>query len=150
MKLSEASLENMMAAWIAEGGPWEPTTLFFGVFTAIEDNGVNTVLGDITQATGAMATRIQGDAWGANAKLANGTLYRTLTPNLTFSPANSGEAQILTGWFVASLGVGGTLLGYGYFPEPIEMLDAFSDLEMVFRLTIDPAGKFSDEVVITG
>lgn len=145
--------DAILLAWlqraIAEDGPYDPATIFMGVYTAIADHGPATVLADLTQGTGALATRVAVASWSAPYKMVDGR-WAVDGPPCRFSPASAAEAQTVVGWFVASLATLGVLKCFAAVVPPISLPNETWDMVVVFRLTIDPAGRFSAEIVWNG
>lgn len=146
---TDAVLEAIINALIDTGGPYDPATLFLGLFSAVTDNGPQTVLADVTQATGAVATRVALTPWGAPYKLNDGR-WVVDAPPAAFSPANAGEGQVVTGYFIASLAVAGVLKAWDLFDAPVNLVDEFSQVTVIFRLTVDPDGRWSESIVFNG
>lgn len=149
MVLTDAMLEAMLLHITDTGGPFDPAALFAGVFQSIDDQGVATVQGDVTEGAGDAATRVALTPWGAPHKMQDGR-WGIDAPVAEFRVASAAEAQTLAGWFINTAGVAGTLKGFGYFPDPIPLVDENSYVAVVFRLTIDPEGRWSAEVVYNG
>lgn len=146
MTQTDATLRAWLERAIAIGGPFDPAALFLGVATAVDDLGALTAMGDVTEATGAMATRQAIAGWTAPYKLNDGRWVADADP-LYFSPANAGEAQALSHYFLASAAVAGTLKAFKPFAPPRNMVDQNSEVAIIVRVTIDPAGRFDTDVV---
>lgn len=149
IKQTDAVLKSWLDQAIDTGGAYDPATLFMGVYTGLADHGAATVLADVTQATGQMATRKAVTPWGVPYKEADGR-WVVDAPALFFTPADSTEAQTLAGFFIASLITAGVLKCWAPFGVAIPMADENAQVTIVFRLTIDPLGRFSAEVVWNG
>jgi hypothetical protein len=149
LQMTDLTCQNALIALLDTGGALDTASLFAGLFTAIDDHGGATVLADLTQATGAMATRVAEDPRGAVHKLTDGRWAADLPP-ATFAPANSGEAQTVIGWFLADANVAGVLLMYNRFPTPINCPDEFHPVTVIPRITMDPRGKWGAEIVYNG
>jgi hypothetical protein len=145
MQLTLAQLEAIGAALIATDGPFDPAAIWLGVGTAISPSGLNTALSDITQATGAMATRKSLTAWVGPFVDGQGLLVYN-GPLMTFKPASSAEDQTLAVWFLADSLTTGNLLGYGMILPPVVLPDETKSWSIVMRLTIDSRGVWSTEV----
>lgn len=148
IKQTDAVLQAWLARAIALGGPYDPAALFLGVATAAVDNGAATVQADITEATGAMATRIAVTPWGAPYKLADGRWVAD-GPVCNFSPLNETEAQVLNWWFLNGAAAAGVLKAFAAISPGKSMNDENSNLAVIPRLTIDPEGRFSAEVIFS-
>lgn len=149
MTQTDAILAAWLAAAVGEGGPYDPASLFLGVGTAVTDNGASTVLADITQATGDMATRQAVDAWSDPYKMADGR-WVVDGPLLAFAPGDETEGQNLAVWFLASAAENGTLKAFGKISPAVPLPDENRHWSIVPRITIDPEGRFSAEVTFNG
>lgn len=147
MTLTDTQMSDILTALTAAGGPFDPAALFLGVATGLVDNGGATVIGDVTPATGAMATRQGVTPWSASAKLTDGRWYKD-GPLLTFSPASAAETQLLTHWFLADAAVAGNLLAFKPLVPTQQMPDETRDLKILMRLTVDPSGRWDAAVVM--
>lgn len=126
---------------------WDPAAVFVGVGTAVVDKGPETVIGDITACTGAMATRQAVTTWGAAQKLPTG-IWCIDSPVMTFVPASSAESQSIAVVYWATLAVAGALRGFKVVAPPYNAIDEFHPYEFVLRLCIDPNGTTDVTVVI--
>lgn len=147
MKQAAATLKAWLEKAIAATGPFDPAALFIGVYTAITDNGQDTVQADVTEGTGALATRVAVTPWSAVYKLADGR-WCADGPLCTFSPASAAEAQTVAGWFLNSAAAAGTLKAFEPLPSARPLPDENADLKIIPRLTIDPDGRFSVTAVL--
>ena len=149
MQLTAAQRDAVLADMIAAGKAFDPVAVFVGVYTAIADHGLNTVIGDLTPPPTSVAVRQAITAWSAVHELLNGCAVVD-GPAMSFSPASSADATVVTGWYLASAISAGTLLGYGYFPSPVALPDQFSQAGIVVRLTLDPNGQWDANVYFDG
>lgn len=149
MTQTDAILKAWLTQAIATGGPFDPAALFLGMATAVTDKGGATALGDVTEATGAMATRVAISAWGTPQKMLDGRWCVDAAAKV-FKPASSGEAQTLTHAFLVSASTAGTLKAFKALTSPKELVDETRALTYVWRLTIDPNGNFDANVYWNG
>jgi uncharacterized protein YwbE len=149
LQMTETIATEILAAMTATGGPFDPADVWLGLFTAIVDHGKDTLIGDLTQATGAVATRVAQTPWGAPYRLTDGRVARDNVLS-TFSPASAAEAQVVIGYFLADDAAAGTLLAWDLFPEPVPLVDALSQVSVLLRLTVDRAGRWSESAIIDG
>jgi len=141
--------DGIMADITATGGSLDPAAVFVGVGTAVNDQGLATLLSDITQATGALATRQEVTTWSSAYVLNDGRAVRD-GPLMHFKPASSSEAQTLQVWFIADALTAGNLLAYGLIFPAVPLPDQFAVWSIVLRVTVDPAGQWSAEVTYNG
>jgi len=149
VKFTDAILMTMLENIIETGNAFDPAALFLGVATAIDDLGAETTMSDITEPTGAMATRVALTPWGSPYKLDDGRWVAD-APLAAFSPADATEGTTLVGYFLNTAGAAGTLKGFDFFDAPINLIDEFSQVSIIFRLTIDPEGRWSQSIVFNG
>lgn len=149
MQIVQASLDAALGDIIATGKAFDPVTTFVGVGVGIADHGINTVLSDITQATGAMATAKEVTSWSDIMHLDNGCSCVD-GPLMTFSPASSSEAQTLSVWFLADAATPTVLKAYGLIQPSVPLPDEFASWNIVLRLCLDPNGQWSAEVTFNG
>lgn len=149
MQMTAAIRNALLEALTATDAPLDPAATFLGVGTAITQSGLNTQLSDITQATGAMATRQAVTTWSNVFTLSNGTAYQN-APLKTFAPASASEAQTLTCWFIADALTAGNLIAFGLINPPIPLPDENSSWSIVLRVTLDPNAQWSAEITFDG
>lgn len=149
MKMTSAVLKAILDVIVAADGPFDPAAAYLGVFTAIDDKGQATALSDVTQATGDAATRVHVTPWSSSYKLSDGRWVAD-GPVCAFRIGDSTEHQVIIGWFLASAGTAGTLKAWGLLPQAVELVDEFTGLQVIPRVTVDPAGRWSAEVVYNG
>ncbi|HEV2461714.1 MAG TPA: hypothetical protein VGS80_25435 [Ktedonobacterales bacterium] len=147
MQLTLAQLEACLAELIAAGKAFDPAATYMGLFTAISDKGLNTALSDLTLAPGTLGPALAVGAWSAQYQLI-GNQQVVDGPLLGWVPASSADECTVMGWYFASAASAGVLLGFGYLPAPVTLAYPDSALKIVPRLTLDPAGMWSAEVVI--
>lgn len=141
--------DAILAKLIAATGPLDPAALFMGVFTAVVDHGLDTVIADLTVPTGAPGTRQAVTPWGAPYNLLTGA-YVVDGPALVFRPASSAEACTVVGWYLSNAAVAGNLLRFGLLTEPVVLTDELDALTLIFRAIVDPAGQWDGLVEIDG
>lgn len=149
MKQTGAILKAWLQRVIATGGPYDPAALFAGVYQSITEHGEDTVLADLVEGTGDVATRVALTPWGSVYKLDDGRWAVDAIP-ATFVPNDSTEAQIVRGSFLATAGTAGTLKAWDDLPTPANLADENSHVTIVWRLTIDPDGRFAANIVWDG
>lgn len=149
LKLTDDVLKNILAKAIAAAGPLDPTAVFVGLASAVTDKGQDTTLADVTEATGAVATRVEVTAWSAPYKMSDGR-WVVDGPICTFSPLNSSESQGVSFFFFASLAAAGVLKGFGSLGGEIPLPDENKQVSIVPRITIAPDGRYGAEIVWNG
>lgn len=142
-------LDAVLSDLIATGGIFDDTACWMGLYTAINNQGVNTVLADLTQATGAMATRQPLGAWGSVHHKSDG---RSVVDNIPilWSPASSSESQTVQGFFIADALTAGNLICFEPLANPLPMPDQFALLTIIFRLVADPMANWDATVIYNG
>jgi hypothetical protein len=139
MQLVQAQVNDMLAALIAAGGPFDDAALFVGVFQTIDPHGLETTLADLTMPTGAAATR-QAIAWGTPYQLTGGSAVVDAAATV-FLPV-AAESGSVAGIYLADALVAGNLLAYA--PESVPVpISAGHPYSCVVRLVVDPTGRWS-------
>jgi len=141
--------DGIMAGITEAGNIMDPAAVFVGLFTAIDDQSYNTVIGDVTEPTGDPGTRVAVTTWGVASIMADGRSVRN-APDVTFRPADDTEATVVLGWFLADALTAGNLLQFGFFDEPIPLPDETASVTVVARLTVDPLGRWDATATIDG
>ena len=149
LKLTNAIMEAMLAKAIATAGPFDPVATFVCPITAVVDNGAATVQADVTRGIGDLAVGLAVTTWGPTHKLNDGR-WAVDSPLLSWSPADSTEAQVVIGYELSTTNAGGTLKGFEVTGAPVPLVDEFSLYGVVVRVCIDPAGNFGVAVVVDG
>lgn len=148
MTQTDAVLKAILEKMIAAGGPYDPAALFVGVATAVVDLGVLTTQANVTEATGAMATRVACTPWGSPYKLADGR-WVVDGPVCVFAPASAAEAQTLSHVFLNSAAAAGTLKAFKPITPVASMVDENSQFNIHIRLTVDKDGRWDQNVIFT-
>lgn len=144
------AFRNGIISGITEtGNIGDPVAVFVGVFEAINDQGRNTVLADITRPTGVGFDLTAVTTWSAPHDMIDGR-RAVDAPLKRFSPVDSTEATTVLGWYTATAATAGTLLQFGYFPAAIPLPDEFSEVSVVVRFTVDPLGNWDATISING
>lgn len=145
MQITQAVLFDSLDALVATGGPFDPAALWLGVASVIVNNGLNTVLADITPGIGTLATRKAIATWGPTYLTKNG-LASADAPALTFTPTTSADADTIVGWYLADALTAGNLVGFGLLPLPVTLNGPENILTIAMRLTQDPLGRWDATV----
>lgn len=141
--------DGILDGIIETGNILDPLAVFVGVFTEIQNNGLATVMANVTRPAGAMALGVAVTTWGSPHTLTDGRRVVD-APAKTFSPADATEGTVLTGWCLTTTAGGGTLLQFGYFAGPVPMPDENTDVTVIARVSVDPDGRWDATVSING
>lgn len=149
MQITNATQDAVAGDLVATGGAFDPVGCFIGVGTAIADKGSLTVLSDITQATGGLATRQEITTWSGPFTLRDGTVYYE-GPRMIFHPTSGDAGSIIVVWFMATASTAGNLIGFGYITPPATLDNATDAWTFVMRLTVGTTAVGSDEIQANG
>lgn len=149
MILTDAALEAILIALTDTAGYFDPATAFVGVGTEFTNNGSATVLANITQATGAMATRQPVGTWSTPSKMADGR-WVTDGEMLTFRPASAAEGQTIVVAFIATLITAGALRAVLPLTTPVNLANEDKSWTLIPRITVDPEGRWSASIQFNG
>lgn len=141
IKQTDAVLQAWLTRATGTGGPYDPAALFLGVATALVDNGALTTMSDVTEGTGDLADRVAVTAWSDPYKMNDGR-WVVDGPVCPFAVASSSESQTVTHWFLNSASSAGTLKAYASLSTAVPLPDEKKQLNIIPRITIDPAGRF--------
>jgi len=139
----------MIAALIAEDGPLDPANMRVGIYTAIVDNGLTTVLDDLTLAPGSLATPLTFTAWSEPYVMTDGRRVVD-SEALVFRPASGADFCVVIGWYLALDGTPDVLLLYNTMAESVNLPSTDSQMTLIVRFTLDPLGRWGAEAVING
>jgi hypothetical protein len=148
MQICRAALFAAAGDIVATAAAFDPVETFIGLAQGITDIGLNANLTDIVPGTGNLAVRKEVTTWAGPFALADGSPYYE-SPLMTWIPASSADAQIIVGFYLATLITAGVLMGYGVFPAPIQVVDATTPINFVMRLVLDATGQWSAEIVFS-
>lgn len=149
MQLTAPQLADLLDALIIADGPFDPAAVFIGLYTAITPHGLTTVMADLTRPTGNLATAVALTTFGAPYTMTDGR--RVVDAALKqFRPTTSADGITALGWFLADAATAGNLLAYKGLPAPVPLPDENSSLGIVFRLTVDPNGRWDASVEYNG
>lgn len=149
MKLTDPMMKSILARAIATGGPFDPIITHVALAREVIDNGPETTMADVTEATGGVAVRVPVTAWSAPHRLNDGR-WAVDGPVCQFAPDDASEAQSVTAWIYVNALTAGALMGFHDFGDGYGLADEFSSLSIVPRLCIDPQGRFDASVIING
>lgn len=142
--------DAIMASLIDTGGPWDPAGTWLFIFTGIIDAGIDTDFGDLTLPTGDPGDGHAVTTWstaydrGNGDRVVNGTLAE-------FRPADDTEGCVALGWAVGDASTSFNLLDWGYFDNPVTLVDENSALTLLAKGVVGPNGPDHIEVeVING
>lgn len=134
--LTRSTAASMLAALIA-GAPW--LAPFAGLASAIDNQGIDTTLLDLTPVVGAAGVR-QAIIWGTPYELADGSAVVD-SETLVYTPAGVEEDSVAA-VYIATLVAAGTLMAF--MPESVPVaIRALRPYSLVVRLTLDPVGRWS-------
>lgn len=146
---TDAVLSTMLSNLIETGNILDPAAVFVGASPAIDNQGADTVIGDVTEAPGDVGDRVAVTTWTGPYKMQDGR-WVVDSPVITFTPASDADATIISWVFLASLITAGVLKGFVQLPNPVPLPNEFTTLSVVVRITIDPNGRWSANVVWNG
>lgn len=149
MQLTEAVLRAILTRMTAAGGPFDPAACFVGVATTIADHGTATVQADVTEPVGDAATRVAITAWSAIYPLSDGR-FATDGDLCVFNQGTGDDPVTIQYTFFNTAGAAGTLKGFTPLLPPIDLRDGGAPLSVVPRLTVDPQGNWSADVIWDG
>lgn len=141
--------DGILAGIIEVGNILDPAAVFVGIFTAIDDNGVNTVLADLTEPAGDPGLRTAVTAWSAGYTMIDGRRAAD-GPLVQFRPADETEACVAIGWYLATAAAAGSLLQFGYFEAPVPLPDENAAVSVIPRITVDPDGRWDATISFNG
>lgn len=141
MQLTQHALDLALTDLTETGRIFSPTDVWVGIATAIVNNGLATLITDITPAPGTLAPLQEVTTWGPVYAAKNG-LDVVDGPIMRFSPTTSADAATIIGWYIADAATAGNLLGFGFLPAPVTLNGPENILSFVFRLSLDPAGTW--------
>jgi len=147
LSLTLTQMDAMLAALIDTGGPFDPAAVFTGIATDINDQGVNTALSDLTTPDATDFPRKVITAWSAAYSLPDGR--RAIDGPLHHFIGVGGDDQpVVSVYYLADALTAGNLLAWDRIIPSKTLASASDVLDMVVRLTIDPAGKWDATVII--
>lgn len=149
MQITAATLAAAMGDLVATGGAFDPVGCFIGLATAVANAGLNTDIGNVTEATGGLAVRQEVTAWTGPFELSDGTVYYD-GPRMIFHPTSGDAGQVVTNWYMATAITAGALIGFGNISPSVNFAAPTDALTFVMRLTLDPNGVWSAEFYANG
>jgi hypothetical protein len=141
VQLTQYALDLALTDLTETGRVFSPTDVWLGIATAITNNGLNTLITDITPAPGTLAPLQEVTTWGPVYAAKNG-LDVVDGPIMRFSPTTSADAATIVGWYIMDAATAGNLLGFGFLPLAVTLNGPENILSIVLRLSLDPAGTW--------
>lgn len=125
---------------LVSGGGGFPA-LSVGLFTAVNDRGLDTSLADLSRPSGGLNTLRPVPAWSESAYLSTG--LRTLSgPLLSWTPGADADAAVIAGWFLCLTDSPNTLMGWEWFPHPVICPLAASACKVQPLILADPFARW--------
>ena len=149
MQLTESALSAILANISATGGAFDPADSYLGIFTAIVDSGLDTVMADVTPADATAYPTQVLTSFGTAYSMIDGRKVRD-APGKTFRAPDDTTPTVALGWYLSDASTAGVLKGFGFFDAPVNLPNEDAAVTVVFRLTVDPLGRWSAEVVFNG
>jgi hypothetical protein len=145
MPIVHHALDAALGDATATGGAFDPAATYVTLLTAITDNGVNTVLADLTEPTLADYPRQLVTAWGTAYRLTGGSPVRD-GPLMQFRPPDNVHPIVVVGYAYVDASTAGNLLDFERLPEPVALNLTTDVLDIVPRVTAPASGPwFVDE-----
>jgi hypothetical protein len=142
-------MDTVLSEITTTAGILNPTGTYLGMATSIVDLADLTTMAQVTPCTGSVAPRQAIGSWTGPYRMNDGRAVIDGT-RLEFGPTISTDNQVVGGWYLANASVAGSLLAYSVFPQPIALVNGGTPLGFVIRITLDPQGRWSAEVVYNG
>lgn len=149
VQMTQAQMAAILAALIAEDGPFDPAAVWVGVAVSVVNHGQQTVLADITQASTSVAVRQPITTWSTPYIEQDGRHVVQSTTKI-FRPASDADATTVGIWYLASALTAGNLLGFGQMDAPKPLPDENYAVSVVVRLVVDPLGRWDATIVWNG
>lgn len=145
MQLTRKQIDDILAALIATDGPFDPAATWAGIFISATDNGIDTVLADLETEAVADYPRKAVTAWSTPYVLDDGSAVVD-GPLMHFAPPDGSHLTTIGGWFLVNSATTGDLLAYAVLEDAVQLSSAGKAWDLVLRLVVDPAGRWSAEV----
>jgi len=129
--------------------PFTPNGMSLGLFTAVNDMGLDTTFADVTQPSGAPGA---ASNWGLGAPLSVSPQgYFVMSGGRsTWRPTNSSEACVVAGWFLRGTATPGELIGFDFFPAPIALPDENAVVSVIPYVALPLSAVFAGGTIIDG
>lgn len=139
MQLVRAQIDEILAHLIDTGGPFDPASVFVGVAQELVNNGINTVIGDITPPDGDAGDRLPL-TWGTPYELNDGSAV--VDSNVFNFAPGVGESGTVVAVYLADAATSGALRSYMVEQPPVTISEHHT-YSAVLRLVVDPRGRWS-------
>ena len=149
MKFVLATLQAIIAAMVAEDGPFDPATTDVGLALDINDRGMDTVMADVTKPQGNAGARKAVTAWSGPYRLSDGRI--AYDANLVFwAAASDDDSQVVKYFYLSDHATGNTLKAFKLLDQQVELRYLGTRLSVVVRLCVDPSGRWDVSVHFNG
>lgn len=149
MQLVHEAIDTALANLIATDAAFDPEAVWIGIFSAITDNGVDTVIGDLVMEADADYPRQTLDAWGTPYRLSNGSPVAEAGP-FHFAPPDADHPTVVAGYALFDAVTAGNLVGYVILDEPVALNVPTDNFSVIVRLQLPASGDYSRDVTYNG
>lgn len=149
MQLVRSALNSALTDITATGATFDPAALWIGIFSAVVDNGVDTVIGDVTAPDVADYPRQAITAWGTVYSLTDGSPVRD-DATKTFTPPDDVTPTSVVGVALYDALTAGNLVGFKLLSVPVSLNTTADRFSIALRLTLDQSGRWDVSVSWNG
>jgi hypothetical protein len=134
------SLDSALTDLTATGGTYDPAATWLVIFSAITNNGPDTVLADCTPATIASYPRQVLTSWGSVYHLVDGSAVRD-APAKVFVPPDDSHPTVIVGYGLVDSATVGNLLAFTVLDTPISLNLTTDHYTIVVRAVMPALGE---------
>jgi len=142
-------LEGVASDLRKTGATFDPATTYVGLATAVVNNGVNTVLSNLTEATYTGYARALGSPWAGPYQLNTGSTYFQGVMNKFVGPSDDSGENIVA-FFLVDAETAGDLLYFVVLDTPVGLFSTLDALDVMLRIEQDAAANWDASIIANG
>jgi hypothetical protein len=149
MQMCRAALAGALTDITAAAAELDPAAVFVGIASAIVDNGVDTVLADVTQPAAASYPKTAVTTWSTLSDLVDGSPVRD-SPIKTFRPPDNTHPTTVSYVILTTLAVAGDLIAFFPVNPSVNLAVTTDSFSVVVRVMLDATGRWDASVKWNG
>ena len=146
MIVTVATMAEFLTNVTATGKTFDPANTYILLYSAIDNQGQGTTIGDVTPCVGGLAGAESVEGYGSPAIRTDGSMY-VEAEECDWITSDSGDAQSVAGYCWTAGTEPGVLLGFTPFNPPLNIPYPYGRIGIIPILVLTAAGLTDDSYV---